>query len=334
MMQTKIPMSEVVSAAASHLVDKSVGIEDARWIAKMAVRAEAMGRTTHGLSQIFWLCGQIPESVDPARKPKIESDNGAAVGIDIAGGIGQLGIRMALKLAPSRAAKHGVVSIGISRTSWIGAPGAFLLDLVEQGLLAQMHAQNSNCKDCAPVGGIDSRFSTNPIALGFPTGSDPVLAEFSTATMSLAQANQLIAADERARYPAFIDEHGVETTDPTVMQRGGSMHFMGESQTGHKGYALSLWCEALVAMTGGSCNNPDAPARQSLFITVMDPGCFTGRDRYFKEIKRFMAHLKSSRRRPGVEQIRLPGERSATLLREAERGGLSLDEDKLNRLGL
>ena len=164
--------------------------------------------------------------------------------------------------------------------------------------------------------------------------SDPVLAEFSTATMSLAQANQLIAADERARYPAFIDEHGVETTDPTVMQRGGSMHFMGESQTGHKGYALSLWCEALVAMTGGSCNNPDAPARQSLFITVMDPECFTGRDRYFKEIKRFMGHLKSSRRRPGVEQIRLPGERSATLLREAERGGLSLDEDKLNRLGL
>ena len=329
----KIAMNDVVAAAAAQLVKRGVGDEDALWIAKMAVRAEGMGRTTHGLTQILWLCDQIPDPFDPCRQPKVSADRGAALCIDIADGIGQLGIKLALELAPTRAREHGTVQIGVSRTSWIGAPGVFLVDLAQQGFLAQMYAQTSNCKDCAPLGGYDARFSTNPIALAFPTGTDPVIAEFSTATMSLASAKQLIGGGKRAQYPAFVDENGRETEDPTVIERGGSMQFMGESQTGHKGYALSLWCEALVALAGGSCNNPDAPPRQSFFITVLDPQAFAGNEYYVKEIDRFISHLRSSRTRPGFDAIRLPGERALSALRDAERDGIEVDEGKRKRLG-
>ena len=107
---------------------------------------------------------------------------------------------------------------------------------------------------------------------------------------------------------------------------------MGEGQTGHKGYALSLWCEALVALSGGSCNNPDAPPRQSFFISVMDPQAFAGSEVYLQEIDRFLNHVRTSRTRAGGDAIRLPGERALAALREAEQSGLRLNEDRCRRL--
>ena len=90
----------------------------------------------------------------------------------------------------------------------------------------------------------------------------------------------------------------------------------------------------LVALSGGSCNNPEAPARQSLVITLMDPEAFAGRDDYLREIDRFVTHVRSSRKRPGVDTIRLPGERALAALREAERSGLVLADDRRQKLGL
>ena len=214
------------------------------------------------------------------------------------------------------------------------APGVRkLLDLVEEGLLAQIHAQTSNCKDCTPVGGIDARFSTNPIALAFLTGGDPVLAEFSTATMAMAKANELISAGAKADYPAFVDQRGHETDDASVMEWGGAPCTSPVEETPDTRAIRPLpMVRKLVALSGGSCNNPSAPPRQSFLLTVMDPRAFAGRDYFLQEMRRFVGHIKSSRTRPGVEAVRLPGERAMAALREFERSGLPLDDDKRRRL--
>ena len=98
---------------------------------------------------------------------------------------------------------------------------------------------------------------------------------------------------------------------------------------------MSLWNEALTALAGGDCNNPQAKTRQSFNLTVANPELFAGSNYYFKEMKRFIPHIKQSRIMPGFDRIRLPGERRFQSLRESEVHGVKVEEslvDNLNRI--
>jgi len=175
-------------------------------------------------------------------------------------------------------------------------------------------------------------FSTNPIALAFPTGGEPVIADFSTATMSLGSAMSLIQKGAKADAKRFLDSKGEPTDDPKVLKEGGTLMFMGGDVDGHKGYALSLWIESLVALSGASANNPELPNLQSFMLMVLDPEAFAGKDYYLKEMKRFVAHVKSSRARPGFQSIMLPGEAGLGRLAECRQKGIPLDQSKIEML--
>jgi LDH2 family malate/lactate/ureidoglycolate dehydrogenase len=204
-----------------------------------------------------------------------------------------------------------------------------LVPIAEKGLLCQVWAQNSTCRDAAPLGGIDARFSTNPIALAFPADGQPVVADFSTTTMSMAGAHALSEEGRTTPVPRFLDKGGNPSCDPAVMDDDGTLMFMGCEVDGHKGYALSLFNEALTAMAGGSANNPAATPRQSFALQVLDPAAFGGAAHYAQEMRRFVAHLRSARLRPGCKAIRLPGERGFAALAECRLHGVPLDDRKV-----
>ncbi len=336
----RVPMQNLIDFGASLLVSKGVRQPDAQYIARIAADAEAFGITTHGLVQLGAVISQIPDPINPAAEPKVVKDAGAIALIDGDGAIGQLSMRRAKELALAKAQQHGVAFVGVASTSWIAAMSVYLIDLAEQGFFAQLYAQSSQCQDCAPFGGIDPRLSTNPMALAFPTPGDPVVADFSTAAVSMGKVNQLTGNRQKAHAEVFMDNQGNVTDDPRVVRPGdgqppGSILFAGQMATGHKVYALSLWCEAMTAMVGGNCNNPDAPQRQTFTLTVIDGAAFAGMDAYRQEMARFIDWLKSSRALRGHDGIRLPGERGFTLLRQARAEGVPLSHamlDKLNDL--
>jgi len=130
----------------------------------------------------------------------------------------------------------------------------------------------------------------------------------------------------------FMDKEGNPTPDPSVVAEGGSLFFVGGERYGYRGYALSLWVEALTAMGGGSANNPELPVRQCFNLTVIDPAAFAGPDYYYAEIQRFVAHMRSSRLRPGFSAIRLPGERAQQAAQEAEAQGVLVEDAMLETL--
>ncbi len=333
-------MANLVELGTQLLVRRGVALRDAQFIADVAVTAEAMGVTTHGLVQLTALDGQIGKTIDPTAQPRILRDKGAVAQIDGDGAIGQIAMRLATQLAVSKAKQHGVSLVGVGGTSWIAALGVYLAPLAREGLLAQMWVQSCQCQDCAPFGGVDARLSTNPIALAFPTGpdSDPVVADFSTAAVSMGRTSQLARAGMKAPHPYFLDEAGNPTTDPTVMvsaegqRQAGSIQFWGGQSEGHKGYAMSLWCEAMTALAGGRTNNPDIPQAQSFALMVIDPEAFAGREHFDREMGRLIEWLKTSRTQPGVDKIRLPGERGFARFREAEAGGVDVDAQRLAQL--
>jgi LDH2 family malate/lactate/ureidoglycolate dehydrogenase len=274
----------------------------------------------------------VGETIDPAAAPKVVAETGAAATIDGEGILGHLAMRLAKSLAVAKAREHGVAMVSVRKTSWIGAVGPFLFDIAEGGMLAIATAQFSACEDCAPVGGIDATFSTNPIALAIPTGGDPILADFSTAVYSMGKIGQMTRDGVRAPEPVFLDKDGALSDEPGVVADGGSLLFVGGRNFGHKGYALSLWCEALTVLSGGNANNPELPQTQSFSLTVIDPEAFAGNDHFLAEMTRFLARVTGSRPRPGSEPVRLPGQRGLAALREAKRNGVPLDEQTIGKL--
>ncbi len=328
----RIPKDRLTEFGFRMLTGKGVSEGNARYIAEVIVQTEAFGITTHGLAQLGHLDRAIGTDIDPQAEPVVVKEKAATALIDGNGACGQLAMKLAREVGEGKARESGVAMVGVRNSFWIGALGIYLLPLAKRGLFAQLWAQTSTCKDCAPVGGIDAKFSTNPVAIAFPTGADPVMADFSTASVSMGKVSRMVRLGQRAEEPIFVDADGNLTDDPAVVRAGGSILFVGGKLLGHKGYALSLWCEALTAMSGGSANNPEAPTRQSFNLTVIDPEAFAGREYYDAEMRRFVAHMKASRRLPGVEGIRLPGERGFRCLREAEGEGVPVEDAMFDTL--
>jgi LDH2 family malate/lactate/ureidoglycolate dehydrogenase len=328
----KIDFQGLVRFAEGFLVAKGVPRAGARTIAETVVDTEAFGITTHGLAFLPYTDGAVPEVIDPKAEPSVASDRGATAVIEGGRCFAQLALRRAVDIALQKASALGVAVVAVRNTGWLASLGVQLLPIVERGMLAQLWAQTNTCKDCAPVGGIDARFSTNPVALAIPTGGDPVIADFSTASVSMGKTNLMAGRGEKAPERIFMDRDGGLTDDPGVVKKGGTILFAGGEHYGHKGYGLSLWCEALTAAGGGECNNPQSRTQQNFTLQGIDPAALAGRDAYLAEIGRFVRHVKSSRPRPGAAAIRLPGERGLAALRTARAEGVNVSDAMLGKL--
>jgi len=328
----RISMDSIREFFVAALKSKGVPEKSAVAIAEVTVLTEGLGIKTHGIPCLLFALKSIGDRVDPNAEPRIVAEKPATAVIDGDGVFGQLAFLFAVETGMRKAREQGAAVISVKNTGWVGAVAPYLLEIPKQGLAAQAVCQTSGCEDCAPVGGIDAKFSTNPIALAFPAGDAIVLADFSTASLSMGKVNQMRLAGEKAPEKIFMNAKGELTDDPNVVFEDGSILFAGGENYGHKGYALSLWCEAMTAMAGGSANNPDAPPRQSLTLTVIDPGAFEGDDYYTAEMTRFVKHMKNARLRPGHDEIRLPGERGLRLLAEAQESGVPLSESQLQSL--
>jgi LDH2 family malate/lactate/ureidoglycolate dehydrogenase len=315
-----VKREKLVEFGTAFLVKKGVPEKNARAVAEMAVATEAFGITTHGVSFFPYADATIPSGLDPKAEPAVVREKGSSALIDGKGGFSQLAMRVAEELAVRKARQNGIAMVAVRNVGWLGALGTHLISIARKGFFAQLSAQTNTCKDCAPIGGIDAKFSTNPWALAFPTGGGPVIADFSTASVAMGKVNRMIRLGKKAPERIFMDKEGNLTDDPKAVKEGGSILFLGGEHFGHKGYALSLWTEALTALAGGECNNPESGTKQNFNLIVIDPDAFAGNEAYLKEMKRFVAHMKNGRLLPGHSTIRLPGERGFASMREAERG--------------
>jgi L-lactate dehydrogenase len=320
-----IPYDRLVRFAADFLAWKGARPADALLVAESIAATEAFGTTTHGLAFLPYADRSIPSIIDPSATPRLVADRGAVAVIEGARSFAQVAMHLAVATALARAKLLGTAVVGVRNTGWLGALGIHLLPVAENGMLGQLWAQTNTSRDCAPVGGVDARFSTNPVALAIPTGGDPVVADFSTAAASMAKTLRMAGRGERAVERIYLDRDGQPSDDPRVVRDGGTILFTGGEHHGHKGYALSLWCEALAAAAGGECNNPSSRTSQNFTLQVVDPAALVGRDTYTAEIDRLLHHVRTSRPRAGTDRVRVPGDRGLAALRRARTEGVPVD---------
>jgi LDH2 family malate/lactate/ureidoglycolate dehydrogenase len=332
----RYPAAELRRFAADLLLRMDMDADMARAMSERIVDAELFGYRTHGF-------GFMPAYLERIEKGmlalsgswEILADRGGAFAWKCDRLPGAWVMEKATAELVQRATRHGVATATIAKCSHIGCLQAYLLPFTERGLAVSLAVTNPGIRSVAPFGGADALLTTNPMAYGFPTSGIPVLVDQSTSLASNAFFAGYAARKERLPGEWLLDADGAPTDDPNVLSAkpAGTILPLGGLDFGYKGFGFGIAVEALaLGLSGyGRAQKPDAFG-QSVFVQAIDPAAFAGREAFLKEMDHLVAACRASRPRPGVERVRVPGERALASRAEQEKNGVAVPAASLAKL--
>jgi LDH2 family malate/lactate/ureidoglycolate dehydrogenase len=297
-------------------------------IAAGLVEADLLGHTTHGLALAPAYLRELESGAMAARgEPDVVADRGAAITWD---GRRLPGVWLAAKavdLAADRAATHGTATVVIRRSHHIGCLAVFLQRATDRGLMVIVACSDPAVATVAPFGGRKAVLTPDPIAVGIPTDGDPILIDTSASITTNALSNRLRGEGKRFPGEWAIDAAGRPTDDPAVLfaDPPGTILPTGGIDHGHKGYGLAILIEALTQGLGGF-GRADAPTGwgASVFVQVIDPAAFGGADEFRRQTGWTASACRANPPVPGVDAVRLPGERGLERKRRSLADGVEL----------
>lgn len=300
----------------------------ARCVAQLLVEADLLGHTTHGLALAS---GYLKELVNGTMtvegEPEVLNDFEATLVWDGRRLPGLWLTREAVRRAGERARRFGVGAVAIRNSHHIGCLAVFLEQPAREGLFVMVASSDPAVRLVAPFGGRTPQMTPNPLAVGIPTGGDPILIDVSASITTFGMALRL--RDAGARFPGqwALDSQGNATDDPTVLgaEPRGSLLPVGGVDHGHKGYALALVIEALTQALSGF-GRADAPGGwgASVWAQVFDPARFAGRAEFERQTAWLVEACRNTTPRPGMQSVRIPGEQGLARKRQALADGVSL----------
>lgn len=317
---------------------KGVGVPsvDAATFAHALVDADIRGISTHGLSRLNIYLQRISKGlIAPKTELRIDRDGGSLLSLDAGNGLGQVQAVKALEILLPLAQRNGIAAATIRNSQHFGALSYYCDMAAQRGFI--LLAMSNGEPAMSPAGGFEPFFGTNPIAASFPTGKGYAV-KIDMATSIVARGN-IIAAQKRGdAIPEgwALDPTGNPTTNPERALLGTVL-----TMAGHKGYALALMIEVFSSVLSGSAIGSNIGSMYKHMDRKQDVGhffCLINIDALmdlatFKQrIDETIDVLKNSKRRPGVEEILIPGERSARVAAANRKFGISLTPDTLREI--
>ncbi len=303
--------------------------ERAACLAEGLLEADLMGHQTHGLALLPWYRQMLANGEMTLQgEPEVISDRGACVAWNGRRLPGAWLTRRATDLAIERAATHGTCIVTIADAQHIGALAAYLTRATERGMMIHVASSTPSVGGVAPFGGTRGLFTPDPIAVGIPTNGTPVLIDISASISTLNLAKQLRAQDLDFPYPWAMTADGEPTcSTAAVVEGGGTLLPVGGLDHGHKGFGLALMVEALTQGLGGF-GRADEPkgSRSCITVQVFDPDAFGGRDAFVRQTSWLAEACRANPPRPGVDRVRMPGERALARRADALANGVPLGQ--------
>jgi LDH2 family malate/lactate/ureidoglycolate dehydrogenase len=308
----------------------------ARVLAESLLDADLRGTSTHGVSRTAIYVSRMQKGlIEPRAELRIERESPSVLVIDAANGLGQVQAFRTLELLMPRARQTGCAAATVRNSQHFGALSYYCNRAAAQGMILMAM---TNCEpSMSPEGALEAYFGTNPIAVSFPTGKGyPVRVDLSTSVV--ARGNVIAAQRKGSPIPLgwALDSDGNPTTDPDRALMGTVL-----AMAGHKGYALALMVEVFSGILSGAAfgagvgsmyRNMDRPQDVGHFFCLMDIAAFMEPAEFTARLDSAIDEIKACRRRPGVQEILIPGERSHRVRLENIREGVPLDGDTVREL--
>jgi uncharacterized oxidoreductase len=312
---------------------------EAAVVAASLVSANLRGHDSHGVLRVPQYLQFVRDGVyRPGAPLCVENERPAVLACDGGRNFGQVQAHRLLDLLAPKARACGVACGSIRNCGHIGRLGEYAERATGEGLALIATVNNEGAgQRVAPPGGIAPRLGTNPLCIGLPTESEPLIVDFSTSAVAEGKVRSYFL-DGRRPVPEgwLLDCHGEPTTDPSVLYEPplGSIVPMGGVQ-GYKAFGLAL---ALDMLAGGLSGGPTAhaearPASGNCVVFVLvDPAGFAGAA-YLRTAAQSVAdYVRATPRRADCATIVLPGDPERALLNERKRAGIPIPEAHWARL--
>lgn len=320
----KITIQDLEQKILTTLAKKGFSNEDAQSIADYLMWAEKSGIKTQG---IIKMTGTEPlQDIKPKHEIRVERDTKLSQLINGGAHPAPLVSQKATDVVIEKAKEHGFGIVGVRNTfSSNGAQAFYAEKIAGQDLIGIVCSRSP----AATTGfdSIDPLWGTNPIGFGFPTEKEPLVFDMATSAMTFYGLILAKARGEKIPDNMAIDSEGNPTNDPASAMGGAIFPF----DRGYKGAGLGMVIEMLAGPLTNSAwidNKTFTEEWGSLFIAI-DPNLLVDTPVFKKNASDLVGKIKSSRRRDGVEEIRLPGERGLQSRNEAEVSGVVEVEDAI-----
>ena len=332
----RVPVARLRELLRRILVVAGCTAENADASAAGFVEADMRGVGRQGADHIGNLLQHLETGVvDGAARPSVATEGTAFAVVDGAWAPGHAGAFLAADTAIAKAREAGCAAVALKNGADIYMIGIYASRIAEAGLTGIVFTVSSSLVH--PHGGVDRRLGTNPFAIGIPTGSGvPIVHDISTSAVSHSTVRQSAYLGLPLSEGVGVDREGNPSTDAEAVLEGAVAPLAG-----HKGFGLGL-CVALLAgpLTGGAVGRgldgwheagEPADSRGHLFIAV-DPAAFGDPVAFRQAVDAYLDEIRASRRAPGVDRIRIPGERSYETRGDAEQHGVLILEESWTRL--
>ncbi len=325
---TKYRAEDLISFTTSLFAAAGCDGDKPATIARGLVEADLLGHSTHGLQLAAGYLRELESgSMTPRGEPEIVADRGGAITWDGRRLPGVWLTAKAIDLAVERVAAHGIVAVAIRQSHHIACLASFLQRATDRGLMIILTCSDPSVASVAPFGGRKAVLTPDPIAIGIPTDADPILIDISASITTNGMTGRLRDEGKRFTSPCLLDAAGNPTDDPAALftDPPGTILPIGGVEHGHKGFGLALMVEALTqGLSGfGRAEKPTGWGA-SIFLQVIDPAAFGGRAAFQHETSWTAEACRNTPPAPGVEAVRLPGQRGLEFKRRALVEGVSL----------
>lgn len=276
--------------------------EEADIIADHLVDCELRGLSFGGLPRALSVIDRLRDTPTPRRAISILKESPVSASLDGGDQVGYLVGRRATEIAIEKARSTGLAVVGASKT-WYSGMFSYYLEMVTAAGFAGMIAGSGGQK-VAPHGGTEGRFSTNPIAFGFPSSGTPVIWDIGTAGVMLGEVVLKQRLGEQLAEGLAFDVDGKPTRDPSAALKGAFTVWGG-----HRGSGLAMVVQ-LLGMLAGQATAPASLRDCGFFILVVDPGLLGDPADFQSRVADYADSLRATRPLDPERPVRVPFERS------------------------
>lgn len=305
--------------------------DDAQAAAGLMTQADLMGQDGHGVFRLPMYIRRIQAGgLNVTPQFRMVQDRTATALIDGDNGLGHLVMRHATELAMEKAEKTGVAWVGARHSNHAGPASLYAMMPLKKDMIGLYIAVGS-ANHLPPWGGTEMLLSTNPIAVAVPALNRPsVVLDMATTVAAYGKVKTAAQRGETMPEGWMIDRTGAPLTDPARASEGFLLPIGGP-----KGYGLSLIFGILAGVLNGAAFGRDVVDFNADSTTVTNTGhmilaldikAFTDPAEFRAGIDAVWEQIKSSPRLPGVEEIRLPGERMHKVMAERSANGIPLPD--------
>jgi LDH2 family malate/lactate/ureidoglycolate dehydrogenase len=299
--------------------------------------SDARGGDAHGIFRLPQYVKQIQQgAVNPKPNIRVVNNRAGTALIDGDNSLGHLVMKRATELAIEKARQCGIGWVGTRHSNHAGPAQLYPRMAAAQDMIG-IYFCVGNTNLVPPWGGTEVLLSTNPIAIAVPGLKHPsVVLDMATTNAAFGKIRLKAQRGEPMPEGWMIDREGKPLTDAKRASEGFLLPIGGA-----KGYGLALMIGLLAGTLNGGAFGRDVidytvdsktPSNTGQSISVVDIAAFADVKTFKQDVDEVWDEMKSSPTLPGVDEVRLPGERSGQIYQERMANGVPLNEGQLKIL--